>query len=54
MRKWLPLLTALSTVSVFLGVYLGAVGLSFSDVTSSLVYGIKLTLSRFIDINPGK
>ena len=54
MRKWLPALITLSLLSVFLGVYLGPVSLSFSDVTSSISYGIKLTLSHFININPGK
>ena len=44
----------LSAVSIFLGVYFGPVSLSLHDVTSSLLYGIELKLSRFTGINPGE
>ncbi len=44
----------LSTLSIFLGVYIGPVSLGVSDVTQSLAYGVRLTLSRFLDINPGR
>ncbi|WP_456423140.1 FecCD family ABC transporter permease [Thermococcus sp.] len=54
MRKWLPSLITLSLLSILMGIYFGPVSLSFSDVTSSLSYGIKLTLSHFINTNPGK
>ncbi|WP_297073911.1 iron ABC transporter permease [Thermococcus sp.] len=54
MRKWLPALLLLSAVSIFLGVYFGPVSLSLHDVTSSLLYGIELKLSRFTGINPGE
>ncbi|WP_297064261.1 iron ABC transporter permease [Thermococcus sp.] len=54
MRKWLPALLLLSAVSIFLGVYFGPVSLSLHDVTSSLLYGIELKLSRFAGINPGE
>ncbi|AJC71659.1 MAG: iron ABC transporter permease [Thermococcus sp.] len=44
MRKLLPILLALSVVVMFLGVYVGSVELSPSDVTDSIVYGIKRAL----------
>ncbi|ASJ11310.1 iron ABC transporter [Thermococcus sp. P6] len=55
MRKWLPTLIALSLLAGFLGVYVGSVSLSPSDVTASVSYGLKLTLSRiFPSVNPGE
>ncbi|WP_297535274.1 iron chelate uptake ABC transporter family permease subunit [Thermococcus sp.] len=54
MRKWLPTLLLLSALSIFLGVYFGPVSLSIHDVTQSLAYGIKLTLSKFVSVNPGR
>lgn len=54
MRKIIPALIVLSLVSVFLGVYIGPVGLSPSDVTSGIAYGVKLTLSRFFSLNLGE
>ncbi|NJE05307.1 iron ABC transporter permease [Thermococcus sp. M36] len=44
MRKWLPALFILSLASLFLGVYIGSVGVSPGDITSSIVYGIKSLL----------
>jgi len=46
MRKWLPALLLLSIAVMFLGVYVGSVRLSPSDVTSSIVYGLKTTLLK--------
>ena len=54
MKKWPPALIFLSILSIFLGVYIGPVSLGVSDVTQSLTYGVRLTLSRFLGINPGK
>ncbi|NJE02346.1 iron ABC transporter permease [Thermococcus sp. JdF3] len=54
MRKWLPALALLSTAALFLGVYVGSVGISPSDVTASIAYGIKSTLSHFTQTNPGE
>jgi len=44
MRKLLPLLL-LSILSIFLGLYLGPVSLSFQDVTQSLAYGFRSLFS---------
>lgn len=55
MRKWLPTLTALSLAAVFLGLYIGSVSLTPSDVTSSVAYGVESTLSRaFHFVKPGR
>ncbi|QDA32081.1 iron ABC transporter permease [Thermococcus indicus] len=54
MRRWLPALALLSTAALFLGVYVGSVGISPSDVTASIAYGIKSTLSHFTQTNPGE
>ncbi|NJE85228.1 iron ABC transporter permease [Thermococcus sp. CX2] len=47
MRKWLPGLIALSLIAGFLGIYIGSVSISPSDVTESVAYGIKSILARF-------
>ncbi|BAD86398.1 ABC-type iron(III)-siderophore transport system, permease component [Thermococcus kodakarensis KOD1] len=54
MRKIIPALIVLSLLSIFLGVYIGPVGLSPSDVTSGIAYGVKVTLSRFFPFNLGE
>ncbi len=55
MRKWLPVLAFLSIIAGFLGVYIGSVSLTPSDVTASVAYGIKSVLSGiFPSINPGE
>ncbi len=55
MKKWLPTLLALSLIAGFLGIYIGSVSLTPSDVTASVVYGVKSALSElFPSINPGE
>jgi len=55
MRKWPPALIALSLLSMFLGIYIGSVHVSVADVSGSIVYGIKSSLSSvFPFVRPGK
>ncbi|ASJ06008.1 FecCD family ABC transporter permease [Thermococcus pacificus] len=55
MRKWLPALITLSITSLFLGVYIGSVSISPSDITSSIAYGIKEAFhGLFPSIDPGE
>ena len=55
MKRHLPVLLALSLASLFLGVYVGSVSLSPSEITSSITYGIKSALAGFFpSINPGE
>ncbi|NJE11408.1 iron ABC transporter permease [Thermococcus sp. MAR1] len=55
MKKWLPTLLALSIIAAFLGIYVGSVNLTPSEVTASVVYGVKSALSRvFSFIKPGE
>jgi iron complex transport system permease protein len=54
MRKLLPTLLALSLVAIFLGVYIGPVSMSPSDVTEGITYGLKLVLSRFLSLKLGE
>ncbi|AMQ18449.1 FecCD family ABC transporter permease [Thermococcus peptonophilus] len=51
MRKIIPALIVLSLISIFLGVYIGPVDLTPSDVTKGITYGVKLTLSRFFSLS---
>ncbi|NJD98410.1 iron ABC transporter permease [Thermococcus sp. LS1] len=55
MKKWLPALITLSIIACFLGVYIGSVNVSPSDVTGSISYGIKSALARlFPSIETGE
>jgi len=54
MKKWLPALTALSVLSVFLGVYIGSVNLSVSDVTRGIAYGTETTIAGWLSQFFGK
>ncbi len=55
MKRWLPLLILLSILSVFAGVYVGSVHVGVSDVTKSVVYGVKSWLSEVLPgIKPGE
>jgi iron complex transport system permease protein len=54
MRKVISALILLSLISMFLGVYFGPVHLGFSDISKALTYGVKLELSKFVGINPGR
>ncbi|ASJ07730.1 iron ABC transporter [Thermococcus siculi] len=52
MRKWLPTLLIVSLTALFLGVYVGSVNISPSDITASIIYGIKSALLN--SPNPGE
>ncbi len=54
MRKWLPALAFLSLVSLFLGVYVGSVGVPASQVSTGIAYGVARALHLTTTSKPPK